>query len=176
MIAWIMDPWIRTKAPLFKGQRRKREKNNIKILTPGCAGWSALPQSPGVASLPHFSTTEPQRSQSLWDSAGRKRRRIRMRRKMRRRMRTRMRRKPSTTCFTDSTGTGMKSPSGFLLPYCYCWSRAVCPPAGPCHCPPCLVSPKVHPRYTTVISQDCQANLPWPMVGKKCLQRAPALP
>lgn len=46
----------------------KREKNYIKILTAGCASWSAFPHSPWVASLPH-SFTEPQRPHSLGDSA-----------------------------------------------------------------------------------------------------------
>lgn len=67
MIEWIMEI-LQDQSTPFQKTEKEKEKNNIKFLTPGCASWSAFPQSPGVASLPHFST-EPQRPHSLWDSA-----------------------------------------------------------------------------------------------------------
>lgn len=67
-IAWIMEMLQHQSTPFQRTEKEKGKKDHTKILTPGCASWSAFPHSLGVASLPH-SSTEPPRPHSLWDSA-----------------------------------------------------------------------------------------------------------
>lgn len=123
--------------------------------------------------LPHHSGTPPQSpkdSTPYVTMTGRRMRRMKGRR-----------RKPSANCSaTGSKGRSVEVffwfPSSLLLPQsCLSSSRSLTLSSL------CLqglqtASPEVHPRYNAIISQGCQANLLWPVVRNKGLQRAPALP